>query len=641
MKNKFLNLIIAFMLLVTSLPALASDIQKATVINLETGHRKVVTVGNPNAFAGGYSLEVATGYELIPDDALGYSVATGYKTTLASSMTSTQSTVSASSITTTDGTTLTMGVLGSKVFFTIEPGGSKQEIVMCTGISGTSWTGCTRGLSFVGTSTASVTANRKTHSAGSVIIMSNVHYAYDELVDKDSNETIAGDKTFSGNLTFNELPILDTYEAPVDDKDFITKKYADDLTNQGAATPTETVAGIGQIATQEEQSGNIFGSTAPTFLSTKYSNSSNLNLTNIANNIDVSDEGDSAVYGTIYQAQSFTPSASVTLKEVRLKMHTTGTPAGDISVVIYNADSGDLPTGSSLGTSNISAFTSTGITKQFYFTDGVSLTSGNKYALVVKSPSSVNSSNSYKIEISDNAFSGGAYSVSTDSGSSYEIEEGSELSDLIFSAYYEDGTAAHNVVVSEDDGKLNQGWLDLTEDFTFASTTMTGTTTFQVAPESFTDAITDNGLTRKSYVDSEVKVYYQTVCAGVSYYGNSSNGYYFHSGYNGSNNGLAPDETTAGQGNGIAVATTTVDRLYTDVDANSLDSTLTISFGGGTGSSLSVSYSATQTGDKNDTLTDFKTLVPGDKWYFVLSEGAGSGFATGINACVRFKMEMD
>ena len=32
---------------------------QATVINPQTGHRKVVTVGDPNAFAGGYVLETA------------------------------------------------------------------------------------------------------------------------------------------------------------------------------------------------------------------------------------------------------------------------------------------------------------------------------------------------------------------------------------------------------------------------------------------------------------------------------------------------------------------------------------------------------------------------------------------------------
>lgn len=138
---------------------------------------------------------------------LGFSVATGYKTTLSSSMTSSQATVPASAMTTPDGTTLNMGLLGDRAFLTIEPGASKEEIVMVTGITGTTWTGATRGLGFTGTSTASVAANRKTHNAGSILIMSNVHYVYDELVDKDTDQVINGTLEVQ-SLTVSTTPYL-------------------------------------------------------------------------------------------------------------------------------------------------------------------------------------------------------------------------------------------------------------------------------------------------------------------------------------------------------------------------------------------------------------------------------------------------
>jgi len=239
--------------------------KQATVINPDTLDRKVVNVGDPTAFDDGYVLEVSNGYEFISSDKLGYSVASSYSTTLSSSMTSTQSTVSVSSITTKIGDELSMAVLGTKAFFTLEPGGSKEEIVMCTGLSGTSWTGCTRGLSSIGTSTVTVVARRKTHSAGSILIMSNVHYVYDEMIDKDTDETIAGIKTFSSS------PIV---PSPTTDNQVANKIYIDNVAIQGGATSTESVVGLSQLATQLEMAGNDFDANNPQVISTKYSTSS-------------------------------------------------------------------------------------------------------------------------------------------------------------------------------------------------------------------------------------------------------------------------------------------------------------------------------------------------------------------------------
>ncbi len=160
---------------------------------------------------------------------LGFSVATRYRTNLSSSVTSNASTIPVSSMTSFDGTALTMGLFGSRVFLSIEPGSAREEIVMCTGISGSTWTGCTRGLAFTGTSTASVSANQKSHNAGSVVVMSNVHYVYDELVDKDSGDVLSNyiyynASTSDGLILANKYSLVskdyvDTrsgyYEAPV------------------------------------------------------------------------------------------------------------------------------------------------------------------------------------------------------------------------------------------------------------------------------------------------------------------------------------------------------------------------------------------------------------------------------------------
>ena len=248
----------------------------ATVINLDTGHRKAVEIGSVDAFAGNYVLEVASGYSLIEQEEgmLGFSVASGYKEVLSASMTATQTTVPVVSMVLPDDHTLTMADLGDKVFLTLEPSSSKKkEIVMCTGISGSNWTGCTRGLAFYGTSTASVADNREKHSSGSIVIMSNVHYVYDELMDKDTTETITGDKTFSGTVDFSDtIPTMPT-TAPTTDDQVASKSYVDGVAIAGAATSTETTAGIGELATATEQANNTFSATNPTFLSTKYSSS--------------------------------------------------------------------------------------------------------------------------------------------------------------------------------------------------------------------------------------------------------------------------------------------------------------------------------------------------------------------------------
>jgi hypothetical protein len=186
---------------------------------------------------------------------LGYSVVSAYRTTLSSPVTSTQTSIPVSSLATKDGHTLTMADLGDRVFLTIEPGGAKEEIVMCTTISGTAWATCTRGLAFYGTAMTAVTANQKTHSAGSVITISNVHYVYDQLVDKDAAETIAGLKTYT---TIPQIPTT----APTLNAEVASKKYVDDTTNAGAANGTETVKGIWQGSTQDDMlSGIAVGST--------------------------------------------------------------------------------------------------------------------------------------------------------------------------------------------------------------------------------------------------------------------------------------------------------------------------------------------------------------------------------------------
>lgn len=250
MKKIFLTALLMFTLIIPSVQA--NNTKYATVFHPDTGQRKVVTVGDPHAFDGGFLLETSHNYFLDTSDQLGFSVVSNYKTTLSRSISSTASTIFVSSLSTKDSHTLTMNDLGSKVFLTLEPGSNKEEIVMCTGIGTLSWTTCTRGLAFYATSTAAVTANQNSHSAGATIIMSNVHYVYDELVDKDATETIDGQKTFTATTTFSALPNTTTSYTPAADGDLATKKYVDDTITSGAPNATESVKGLIELATPTE-----------------------------------------------------------------------------------------------------------------------------------------------------------------------------------------------------------------------------------------------------------------------------------------------------------------------------------------------------------------------------------------------------
>ena len=265
------KLISTISLLLLLLPSISiAEAQKATVINLDTGHRKEIFTSDKHAFDGGYLLETSYGYKELSNeqsDKLGYSVVSDYFKYLSQTISATASVIPVTSMETTDGHTITVSDLGSKVFLTLEPqNNNKKEIVMCTGISSLTFTGCTRGLAFSGTSTTAVTANKKTHQSGTAITISNVHYVLQQFLSKEDDNTVSGDIIFSGTVSGEE---------PVSATNLTTKNYVDNVTNQGAATGTETVQGIWEGATQAEiASGTTAGTSGNLAMQSKYATSS-------------------------------------------------------------------------------------------------------------------------------------------------------------------------------------------------------------------------------------------------------------------------------------------------------------------------------------------------------------------------------
>jgi len=203
------------------------------------------------------------------EENIGAAVATGYKTTLQSSMTSSQLTVPVSSLALRDGTTLTMAALDNVVFLVAEPGSTREEIIKCTIISSAQFATCTRGLAFSGSTETSVAANRSAHRAGSVVIMSNVHYVYEQLVDKDTDQTV------TGILDFDIYPtVTSTIGNATTSQQLITLNQANNIGNQGAATSTQSASGISEQATRiETASSTSFDADNPHYISSEFATS--------------------------------------------------------------------------------------------------------------------------------------------------------------------------------------------------------------------------------------------------------------------------------------------------------------------------------------------------------------------------------
>lgn len=132
-----------------------------------------------------------------------------------------------------DGSSITTAKIGDFIVLTINPGAANEEKISASAVSvsGTTatWTIVNRGLSF--TANTSVTANKKQHSIGETVIISNddqflsVQYAA-----KDVDETITGSWSFP-------TPTSALHPA--------TKAYADSIVSGGTVTTNKiTVAAI-------------------------------------------------------------------------------------------------------------------------------------------------------------------------------------------------------------------------------------------------------------------------------------------------------------------------------------------------------------------------------------------------------------
>ncbi len=184
----------------------------------------------------------------------GYNPVTGYISRTTQFVSAVATTIPVVATTDKSGNQIALNKISSaatvKVYMNLEPGTSKEEPIICTGITTTSWTGCTRGIAFQGSSeSASTTAT--SHNAGAAIIITNIAQFYNQYVSVDGNQTINNSKLFS------TIPGATSSTAiPSTGGQFATKYYADNIAAGGfSASNVSTTLGLLVTGTIPEQVG--------------------------------------------------------------------------------------------------------------------------------------------------------------------------------------------------------------------------------------------------------------------------------------------------------------------------------------------------------------------------------------------------
>lgn len=198
---------------------------------------------------------------------------------LQSSISATQSTITLTSFA-EPGSNIpyTMSYIGSDILYgTINPSSGNSEFISATGITqntnGTATlTGVIRGESRTPGTGGCVASSTLAHGypGQTQFILSNTPCFYSEYAVKRNNENIGG------AWNFNQYPAAtSTIGNATTSRQFITLGQAQGLANQGAATGTESIAGIVRLATplQAASSTNL-GVDNPTVLASKNATSS-------------------------------------------------------------------------------------------------------------------------------------------------------------------------------------------------------------------------------------------------------------------------------------------------------------------------------------------------------------------------------
>jgi len=179
-----------------------------------------------------------------------------FETSLQSPITSTATTMTLTANSIRGG-----GSLSGYNCFSIDEGSSNAETI-CGTVSGTTVTGLSRGISQA-TGTTTVAALQFSHRRGSNVKITD--FPIIQRLKAQNN----GEDTFANILLYDVPKTFSTSTSLVD------KNYVDNLSNQGAATSSEAVAGISELATQIEMASSTDnGINNPLVLQAKYATSS-------------------------------------------------------------------------------------------------------------------------------------------------------------------------------------------------------------------------------------------------------------------------------------------------------------------------------------------------------------------------------
>lgn len=203
---------------------------------------------------------------------------------LQSSISSSQNTITLTSFT-EPGSNIpyTMTYLNSDIEYgTISPSSGNSEFISFTGITqnasqSATLTGVTRGLARTPGNTGCVASTTLAHAypGQTQLILSNSPCFYSEYAVKRNTQTI------SGRWTFDVYPeASSTIGTATTSRQFLTLGQAQSIATQGAATSTESIAGIVRLGTAlQAASSTYLGVDIPLVLQTKYATDTPQNCT--------------------------------------------------------------------------------------------------------------------------------------------------------------------------------------------------------------------------------------------------------------------------------------------------------------------------------------------------------------------------
>jgi hypothetical protein len=161
--------------------------------------------------------------------------------------------IGATSITLTDltdiyGNVLTMADFGVKGYITLEPNTTNEESATFTGITANvnttyTLTGVSSGLAQSPYTEASGLVRQ--HSGGTQVVITDTVQFWNTFPNKNNDSTIAATYTF----TSPNYPRIDSVVTPpVDDEEFVTKKYVDDIVISGSPDASNSTKGITKLS---------------------------------------------------------------------------------------------------------------------------------------------------------------------------------------------------------------------------------------------------------------------------------------------------------------------------------------------------------------------------------------------------------